>query len=42
MGFTDVHELDASSLAGEIIRQLGQLGLNPSKCISHNAMMGHQ
>ena len=32
--FTDVYELDASSLAGEIMRQLGQLGLNPSKCIS--------
>ena len=37
MGFTDMHELDASSLASEIMRQLGQLGLNPY----HNAMMGH-
>ena len=34
MGFTDMHELDASSLAVEIIRQLGHLGLNSSKCIS--------
>lgn len=34
MGFTDVHELQASSLAGEIMHQLGQLGLDPSKCIS--------
>ena len=32
VGFTDVHELDASSLAGEIMNQLGQLGLDPSKC----------
>ena len=34
MCFTDVYELDASSLAGEIMHQLGRLGLNPSKCIS--------
>ena len=46
VGFTDVHELDASSLAGEIMRQLGQLGLDPSKCISQcydgaSVMSGH-
>ena len=30
-----MHELlDVSSLADEIMRQLGQLGLDPSKCIS--------
>ena len=34
MGFTDVHELDAASLAGEIMRQAGQLRLDPSKCVS--------
>ena len=46
VGFTDVYELDASSLAGEIMCQLGQLGLNPSKCISQcydgaSVMSGH-
>ena len=46
MGFTDVHELDASSLVGEIMHQLGQLDLDPSKCISHcydgaSVMSGH-
>ena len=41
MGFTDVHKLDAASLAGEIMHQLGVLGLNPKKCY-HNAMMEHQ
>ena len=45
MGFTDMHELDASSL-GEIMRQLGQLDLDPSKCISQcyggaSVMSGH-
>ena len=42
MGFTDVHELDASSLAGEIMHQLGQLGLRIQASAYHNAMMGHQ
>ena len=46
VGFTDVHELDAASLAGETMRQLGQLGLNPSKCVSQcydgaSVMSGH-
>ena len=35
VGFTDVHELDASSLAGEIMRKIGELGLESKKvCIT--------
>ena len=45
VGFTDVHELDASSLAGEI-RLIGELGLESRKCISQcydgaSVMSGH-
>ena len=46
VGFTDVHKLDAASLAGEIMYQLGVLDLNPKKCISQcydgaSVMSGH-
>ena len=35
-----MHELDASSLADEIVHQLGQLGLDPSKTMA-SVMSGH-
>ena len=46
VGFTDVHELDASSLAGEIMRKIGELGLESKKCVSQcydgaSVMSGH-
>ena len=46
VGFTDVHKLNASSLAGEIVHQLGKLGVDPKQCVSQcydgaSVMSGH-
>lgn len=46
VGFTDVHELDAFSLTGEIMRKIGELGLESEQCVSQcydgaSVMSGH-
>lgn len=46
VGLTDVHELNAASLAGEIMRKIGELGLETKKCVSQcydgaSVMSGH-
>ena len=46
VGFVDVHQLDAHSLAGELVHHLGKLGLNLKQCISQcydgaSVMSGH-